>query len=62
MEKKLLSIDRLHYGSLAFQEFLVRNLFKNVSKGAAFLWQTQIQTIEYDLNDTIRMKRMDLYW
>ena len=54
MEKKLLSIDRLHYGSLAFQEFLVRNLFKNVSKGAAFLWQTQSQTIEYGLNNTIK--------
>ena len=30
---------------------LERNSFKNVSKGSAFLWQMQIQTIEYGLND-----------
>ena len=33
---------------------LERNLFKNVSKGPAFLWQTQIQTIE--LPSMIRYK------
>ena len=26
---------------------LEQNLFKNVSKGSAFLWQTQTQTIEW---------------
>ena len=30
-----------------------QNLFKNMSKGPPFLWQTQIQMIEYGLNDTI---------
>ena len=29
-----------------------QNLFKNVSKWVTFLWQTQIQTIKYGLNDT----------
>ena len=33
--------------------FLEQNLFKSISKGPAFLWQTHIQTIEYGLNDTI---------
>ena len=35
------------------QNLLKHNLFKNVSKGPAFLWQAQIQTIEYGLNDAI---------
>ena len=30
-------------------EILEHNLFKNVSKWATFLWQTQIQTINYGL-------------
>ena len=36
---------------------LEQNLIKNVSKGQAFLWQAQIQPIEYYLkcNDTIRI-------
>ena len=33
------------------------NLFKNVSKWAIFLRQTQIQTINYGLNDTKRIKK-----
>ena len=37
------------------------NLFKNVSKGPAFLSQTQIQTIEDGLNDTMPIKRMKIY-
>ena len=32
-------------------------LFENVSNGPAFLWKTQIQTIEYGLNDMIRIKK-----
>ena len=36
--------------------YLEHNLFKNVSNGPAFWWQTQIQTLENDLNDTIRIK------
>ena len=43
---------------LLFQN-LKYNLFKNV---ASFLWQTQIQTIEYGLNDTIRIKRKKFDW
>ena len=35
---------------------LEHNLFKNVSKGPAFLWQTQIQTTKYGLSDTLRIK------
>ena len=31
---------------------LEHNYFKNVSKWVIFLWKTQIQTIEYDPNDT----------
>ena len=46
---------------------LVRNdLFhigieKKTIEGTSFFWQTQIQTIEYGLNDTIRTK-MKLHW
>jgi len=36
---------------------LEHNLFKNVSNWVTFLWQTQIQTIKYDLNDTKRIKK-----
>ena len=35
---------------------LDHSLFKNVFEGPAFLWQTQIQMIEYGLYDTIQMK------
>ena len=38
-------------------KILKHNIFKNVSKGPAFLWQTQIQAIEYGLNDAIRIKK-----
>ena len=38
-------------------KLLEHNLFKNVSKGPAFLWQSHIQTIEYDLKDTIRINK-----
>ena len=31
------------------------NLFKNVSKWVIFLWQAQIQTIKYCLNDILSM-------
>ena len=30
------------------------NLFKNVSKWVTFFWQTQIQSVEYGLNDAYR--------
>ena len=33
------------------------NLFKNVSNWGSFLWQTQIQTIEYGLNDMKRIEK-----
>ena len=36
---------------------LEHNLFKNVSNWATFLWQTQIKTIKYGLNDTKRIKK-----
>ena len=37
--------------------FLELNLVKNVSNAPAFLWQNQIQTIEYGLNDKIWIKK-----
>ena len=40
--------------------YLEHDLFKNVSKGPAFWGQTQIQTIEYGFNDTIRIRTMKL--
>ena len=39
---------------------LKHNLFKKVSKGPAILWQTQIQTIEFGLNDTIRILKNEV--
>ena len=45
-----------------FLQTLKHNLFKDVSKGLAILWQTLIQTIEYGLKNTIRIKRMKFYW
>ena len=36
---------------------LKHNLFKNVSKWVTILWQTQIQTIKYGLNNTKRIKK-----
>ena len=36
---------------------LEHNLFKNVSKYVIFLWNTQIQTIKYGLNDTKMIKK-----
>ena len=36
---------------------LEHNLFKNISKWVTFLWQTQIQTIKYDLNAAKRIKK-----
>ena len=36
---------------------LEHNLFQNVSKWVTFLWQTQIQTLEYGLNDAKRIKK-----
>ena len=40
---------------------LEHNLFKNVSEEQiALYWQTQIQVIEYGLNDAIQIKK--LYW
>ena len=34
-------------------ELLEHNMFRNISKRPAFMWQTQIQMIEYGLDDTI---------
>ena len=39
---------------------LEHNLFTNVSEGTAFLWQTQIQTINHGLYDMIRIKSKEL--
>ena len=36
---------------------LEHNLFKNESKWDTFLWQTQIQSIGYGLNDAKRIKK-----
>ena len=36
---------------------LEHNSFKNKSNWVTFLWQKQIQTIEYDHNDTKRIKK-----
>ena len=43
--QSLLSVKKFIWKIL----FLEHNLFKNVSKWPAFLWQAQIQTIEYGL-------------
>ena len=49
--------------SFLFLLLLERNLFKNISKVPAFLWQTQIQMNEFGLNDTKRIKKEEkLYW
>ena len=37
---------------------LEHNLFKNVSKWVISLWQTQIQTIKYGLNDKKKIKKI----
>ena len=37
------------------------NLFKNVFNWPTFLWQTQIQTTEYSLNDTIGIKKKGVF-
>ena len=50
-------ITRFFLLGLLFWFKLKHNLFKNVSKGPAILWKTQIQTIEYGLNDAIRIKK-----
>ena len=42
---KLIRKENLKYESKMIL-WLEHNLFKNVSKGPAFLWQTQIQMIE----------------
>ena len=42
---------------LAHVHILEHTLFKNVSNRVTFLWQTQIQTIEYGLNDTKRITK-----
>ena len=39
---------------------LDHNFFKNVSKGPAFSRPTQIQTLEYGLDDAMRIKKKDL--
>ena len=39
---------------------LEHTYFKNGSSGPAFFWQTQIQTIEYGLNDAMRIKKKEL--
>ena len=41
---------------------LEHNLFKNVSKKSLFLWQKQIQAIEYGPNDAIRIKKEASYF
>ena len=35
---------------------LEHNFFKNVSKGPAFSRQTEVQTLEYGLDDAMRIK------
>ena len=39
---------------------LEHDFFKNISKGPALLWQKQIQTIWYGLNDKKRMKNNEV--
>ena len=51
-----------HFNSRRSKVFLEHNLIKNVSNWVTFLWQTQIQTIRYGLNDTKRKKRSKLHW
>ena len=41
-----------------FSEQLEHTLDKNGSTGPAIMWQNQIQTIEYGINDTIRIKKI----
>ena len=41
-------------------EILEHNFFKDMSKGPAFLRQTQIQTLEYGLDDAMPIKTKDL--
>ena len=41
-------------------EILEHNFFKDMSKGPAFLRQTQIQTLEYGLDDAMPIKTNDL--
>ena len=38
---------------------LEHNLFNNVYKWVTFLWETQIQTIEYGLNDAKWIKKKE---
>ena len=45
---------------MIYARALEHNLCKNVFMGPAFLWQTQIQTIEYGLNDTIRITKNEV--
>ena len=44
---------------MIYARALEHNLCKNVFMGPAFLWQTQIQTIEYGLKDTILITKKD---
>ena len=43
--------------NLYFTSELEHNFFKNVSKGLAFSRRTQIQTLEYGLDDAMRIKK-----
>ena len=45
---------------LISQEILEHKWFKNVSKGPAFFGQRQLWTIEYGLNDKIRIKKKEV--
>ena len=45
---------------IEFLRALEHNLLKNVSNRQAFLWQTQIQAIEYGLYDTIQIKKKEV--
>ena len=42
---------------LKYSNYLEYNSIKNVSNWVTFLWQTQIQTIKYGLNDTKRIRK-----
>ena len=50
----------LRYRILSEKSLKIQFTFKYVSNRPALLWQTQIKTIEFGLNDTIKRKKS--YW
>ena len=46
-------------GKVVLSILIEHNLFKNVSNWVTFLWEMQIQTIKYGLNDTKMIKKKE---